>query len=160
MIAADTGIPSLAAHSLLVSTATSRRCSRREGSRTRLGLSRIPVRDTPRSLSSLQFFCQIFLRYWKSVKVDWIVPRIVAIRTFSESVTYESVGRTTTSVRLQNWYGRRIISAHTVGIYKPTNCALDCRISNVFPVLTRFNLLDNMKMNSKQIGQLSSLFNR
>ena len=92
-------MPSFSAHSLLVSTATLFRISRVFASYTRLGLSRMPVRLTPRSLSSSQFRFQIFRRYPKSVKVLWIVPRIAAILTFLLRSARLSLHLTTTSVR-------------------------------------------------------------
>ena len=52
--------------------------------------------------SSSQFFFHFLLRYLKFVRVDWKMPRMVALRTFSLSVSSVSSPRTTTSVRLQN----------------------------------------------------------
>ncbi|ABT16975.1 hypothetical protein ATCV1_z841R [Acanthocystis turfacea chlorella virus 1] len=65
-------------------------------------LSKMPVSDTPRSLSSSVFFFHIFRRYGNLEKVLWTVPMIVATRIFFISVSLVSVALTTTSVRLQN----------------------------------------------------------
>ena len=46
------------------------------------------------------------------MNVDWIVPRTAASFTFSIKSFSVSSARAITSVRLQNWYGRRIISEH------------------------------------------------
>jgi hypothetical protein len=77
----------------------------------------MPVMETPnrRSSSALRF--QMVRKYWKFVKVDWIVPRIAANRTFFLSVSGVSSGRTTISVRLQKPALRREIS--------PPICYLD-----------------------------------
>src|SRR4051812_34240964 len=75
-------IPRRSAHSRLVSFAHSLSSFKSIFPLNRSGLSAIPVRETPRSLSSSVFFCQILRRYLKFVKVDWIVPRIVASLTF------------------------------------------------------------------------------
>ena len=118
VIAVDRGIPSFLAIPLLVSTATSRSNSSVElmfvPSVALLpdssSLSMMPVSDTPNSLSSSVFFFQMLRRYLKSVNVDWNVPKIVAKPTLVASVFSVSPARATTSDRLQNWYGRRIIS--------------------------------------------------
>ena len=81
VIAVDCGIPSCTANPKLVSTAISRNLLR-SSAFPNLGLSSIPVSETPRSLSSSVLFCQIFRRYLKSVRVDCIVPKIVASSTF------------------------------------------------------------------------------
>ena len=73
-------------------------------------LSMIPVSDTPSKRSSSVFFFHTLRKYLKLVNVAWNVPRIVARRTFSLSVSTVSLSRTTTSDKLQNWYGRKIIS--------------------------------------------------
>ena len=56
--------------------------------------------------------------YLKFVKVDCHVPRIVASLTFSINVSFVSVASITTSVRLQNSFGRRRISPQ--GFVPPT----------------------------------------
>ena len=75
-------------------------------------LSIIPVSDTPSRRSSSVFLCHILRKYGILVKVDCTVPRIVASLTLRLRLSRSSLSRTTTSVRLQNWYGRRIISEH------------------------------------------------
>ena len=111
MIAVDCGMPSFLANSLLVSTASLRKRVRN----SLLGLlvsllSMIPVKDTPSNLSSSVFCLHCLRKYLKSVKVDWNVPSIVAALTLANKSFSLSVARITTSVRLQNWYGRKIIS--------------------------------------------------
>jgi hypothetical protein len=63
----------------------------------------MPVKLTPSSLSSSVFYFHIERRYLKLVRQDWSVPSMVALRTFRNNVEVESVARTTTSERLQNW---------------------------------------------------------
>ena len=70
----------------------------------------IPVRLTPNSLSSSVLTCHFLRRYLKSVRVAWYVPRIVARRTLFFNSSNVSSDLTITSVKLQNWFGRRIIS--------------------------------------------------
>ena len=80
----------------------------------------IPVRDTPSKRSSLVFFSHILRRYLKLVNVLWNVPSVVARRTLCFRSSRVSVGRTTTSDKLQNWYGRKIISLHGL---QPNSCS-------------------------------------
>ena len=89
-----------------------------------MSLSMIPVSDTPSKRSSSVFFFHTLRRYLKSVSVDWNVPKIVARRTLSVSVCCVSDARTTTSDRLQNWYGRKIISLQ--GLH-PKSCSTSRR---------------------------------
>ena len=114
MIAAATGIPILFAYSLFVFTASSLSSSNNFAVSPLLpfvsSLSIIPVNDTPSSLSSSQLFFHIADTYLKFVRVDCIVPSIVASLTFSSSVSLVSLSRTTTSDRLQNSLSLRIIS--------------------------------------------------
>src|SRR3990167_8418538 len=72
----------------------------------------MPVRLTPRSLSSSAFFFQLLRRYRKLVRVDWKVPMMVAILTFRLISSKVSADRTTTSLRLHNPIDRRMISPH------------------------------------------------
>src|ERR1043165_5097303 len=69
-----------------------------------------PVIETPRRRSSSVFCFHNGRRYLKLVIVDCHVPRIVAARTFAASIMYVSSASTTTVERLQNCFGRRIIS--------------------------------------------------
>src|SRR5208282_1621749 len=114
VVAAEGLIPSFAAHSLFTVTVYSRSSSSRASSSgpgvERRGTSLIPVRLTPRRRSSSAFFCQILRRYLKLVRVDCSVPRMAARRIFRLSEAFVSPGRQTTSVRLQNPCGRRMIS--------------------------------------------------
>src|SRR3990167_4457835 len=114
VIAAEALIPNRFAHSLLTRTA----CSLSPLSNfTVSGLfsdssvwSYIPVRLTPKSLSSSQFFFHSSEIKPKSVSVACIVPRIVATRTFLCISSKLSLGLTTTSVKLQKPLGLSIIS--------------------------------------------------
>ena len=72
----------------------------------------IPVSDTPSKASSSVFVFHILLKYLKSVRVACRVPRIAAMRTFRLRLESVSSGLTTTSDRLQNWLGLRMISLH------------------------------------------------
>lgn len=92
-------MPRRSAHSAFVSMTTCLSRSRTEGSPRSSRLSQTPVRLTPSSRSSLHVSCHIFLRYLKSVKVDWIVPRIEATRAFLERDSIVSLLRHTISVR-------------------------------------------------------------
>ena len=74
------------------------------------GLSIIPVKETPNKRSSSQFCSHLLLRYLKLVSVDWKVPKIVALITFSFNVSKVSFGRITTSDKLQNSSDLKIIS--------------------------------------------------
>ena len=116
VIAALTGMPRRSAHTALVRIATLRSSSRVASSPAFLlvksGLSIMPVKLTPNRRSSSVFLAQILRKYGNFVYVLWMVPRIVASSTLVLSVSTVSVARTTTSVRLQNWYGRRMISLH------------------------------------------------
>jgi len=94
-------MPSLSDNPKLVSTATCRNFFKSSAFPS-LGLSNIPVRDTPNNLSSSVLFCQILRNYLKFVKVDWNVPSIVASDTLLSRLFMLSVSLTTTSVRLQN----------------------------------------------------------
>ena len=76
----------------------------------RIELSIIPVIDTPNNRSSSVFFCHMRRKYGKLVKVDCQVPKIVAIRTLRLRSSTVSSPRTIISDKLQNWYGRKIIS--------------------------------------------------
>ena len=70
----------------------------------------IPVSDTPSRRSSSVLFCHTLRKYGNFVNLDCIVPKMVASSTFLDKLLISSVARTTISVRLQNWYGRNIIS--------------------------------------------------
>ena len=101
VIAVDCGMPSCSANPKLVSTACCLNLFR-SSAFPNLGLSNMPVSETPRRLSSSVLFCQTFRRYLNSVSVDCIVPSIVASSTFLANLSISSSALTTTSVKLQN----------------------------------------------------------
>ena len=115
VIAAECSMPSRSAHLQLVSTACCLRSANSSGKLSlvlfdRILLSIIPVKDTPSSLSSSVLRVHCRLNPLMSVKQDCMVPKIVAISTFLCNILGVSSALTTTSDRLQNCLGRRIIS--------------------------------------------------
>src|SRR5271165_6919079 len=78
----------------------------------RTGWSMIPVNETPSKRSSSQLVFHSGRRYGKLVKEACQAPNIAAILTLAFRSSSLSLGRTTTSERLQNWLGRSRISMH------------------------------------------------
>ena len=116
MIAVEALIPKLFAHTLLVCTAHTLRSFNKlsnlvlECNPQVNSLSIIPVKLTPKSLSSSVLLVHTLLIFLMFVKVLCIVPSIVATFTLLIKDCLSSSLRTTTSVRLQNCLLLRIIS--------------------------------------------------
>ncbi len=79
----------------------------------------MPVIETPKRRSSDVLETHFLEMKLKSVRVDWNVPRIVAIRVFLASSSSVSVERITISDRLQNSLSLRIISEQ--GLHPASN---------------------------------------
>ena len=101
VMAADGLIPIFLAQTLFMKTADPLHASSCSGVAFKTtGQSNTPVKLTPSNLSSSAFFFQIGLTYLKSVRADWIVPRMVANPILRETSSTVSLGRNTTSERL------------------------------------------------------------
>ena len=100
----------------------------------------MPVRETPSSLSSSQFFFHVLEIYRKFVSVDCSVPRIAASLTFFFRVSGVSSALTTTSDRLQNSRSLSIISEQGLVPNSSPSVCLRPLAAAIFTADSRLNI--------------------